>query len=138
MSDAEEFLEKVYSQEQMLGNYWNSKLVSMLHIIPFGTKAYIYAVATQPEFRGKGLASELIKAAIKHCKEQGFEEVLLIPDSEQLKTWYEGFGFEGSYPVVFDGYGYDFGTGEHSRDLAMRLNLNKGQAESQTTIVLKK
>jgi ribosomal protein S18 acetylase RimI-like enzyme len=82
--------------------------------------AYIYAVATQPEYRGRGIASNLLKEALQlveqSCK---FDCVALIPSSTESKRLYERLGFEDRQkPMLFPASDY-LGTGSVPHDLAM-------------------
>ncbi len=56
--------------------------------------AYLYAVATLPEFRGRGIAADIIKFAENHCKEAKYDFLCLIPQKESHFAFYERFGFK--------------------------------------------
>ena len=101
-------------------------MAAMLHILPFesesGRTSYIYGVATDPAFRGRGLASQLLREALRRCDEQGDEAVFLIPTPGEawLRDFYGRFGFAGAVPTEFRSPdGFDFGTGDPATDLAM-------------------
>jgi len=99
-------------------------IAAMLHIVPFGETAYIYAVATDPSCRRRGLAGNLLRRAIARCRAEGFRYAALIPGSDDLRRWYAGFGFAGTVPTRFRTRdGFDFGTGDPARDRAMILPL---------------
>jgi ribosomal protein S18 acetylase RimI-like enzyme len=96
----------------------------MLFVVPLQMweqrVAYIYAVATQPEYRGRGIASNLLKEALQlveqSCK---FDCVALIPSSTESKRLYERLGFEDCQkPMLFPASDY-LGTGSVPHDLAM-------------------
>ena len=123
--DAEEFLFNHYSNKNMLSiPYPNnpSKLASMLHIIPFGNIAYIYAVATAASMRGSGLATKLMGQALEKCRKEGFGMVALIPSNERNRQWYKGIGFvempQERQSFVADDE-YDFGTGNREADIPL-------------------
>ncbi len=79
----------------------DGKLVSMLFLLKGELKtcevsyplAYLYAAATHPEYRNKGLMKELIERVKKETAEQG---VLLAtkPASSSLFGYYSGLGFK--------------------------------------------
>lgn len=99
-------------------------IVAMVHTIPFrsaiGRIDYLYAVATDPSARGRGLASELIEEAVRRARERGAVAVALIPADEKLRAYYTVRGFEGDYPIrLHTPDRFDFGTGEAERDRAM-------------------
>ena len=58
-----------------------------------GKLAYIYAVATHPEHRGKGLASRLLEDTHAHLKELGYAGSVLKP-AAGLFPFYERLGYE--------------------------------------------
>ena len=102
----------------------NDVVVSMLFVVPLQMwdkrVAYIYAVATQPEYRGRGIASKLLKEALQLIETNGeFDLAALIPSSAESKRLYEHLGFEDSQkPMVFPTNDY-LGTGSIPHDLAM-------------------
>ena len=57
--------------------------------------AYIYAVATDPAHRGKGLASQLLNETHSHLKAQGYSGAVLKP-AEGLFPFYERLGYRTS------------------------------------------
>ena len=102
----------------------SGRVVAMLHIVPLQMweqrVAYIYAVATAPEYRGRGLASKLLWEALQYALERGdFDCVALIPSSSESKRLYERLGFEDiQKPMIFPANDY-LGTGSPPHDLAM-------------------
>ncbi len=58
-----------------------------------GKLAYIYAVATHPEHRGKGLASRLLEDTHAHLKAEGYAGAVLKP-AKGLFPFYERLGYE--------------------------------------------
>lgn len=60
-----------------------------------GKLAYIYAVATDPNHRGKGLASRLMTQTHAHLKELGYAGAVLKP-AKGLFPFYERLGYETS------------------------------------------
>lgn len=54
--------------------------------------AYIYGIATFASQRGKGIGSQLIRAALAHLKAE-YSAVFLVPAGESLFGYYERFGF---------------------------------------------
>ena len=52
--------------------------------------------------------------------DRGDDAALLIPSEEWLRGFYAPYGFSGTIPVTFASPdGFDFGTGDPSKDLAM-------------------
>ena len=102
----------------------NGEVVSMLFVVPLQMwnkrVAYIYAVATKPEFRGRGIASSLLKEAVQYvCIGEKYDIIALIPSSAESKRLYERLGFEDcQLPMEFSASDY-LGTGLPNHDLAM-------------------
>ena len=96
------FLIRYYSRRRMLCIERDGGMAAMLHLLPFeselGRTTYIYGVATAPEHRGEGLATELMREAMRLIEERG----------------------DDATPVEFvTKDGFDFGTGNAADDLAM-------------------
>ncbi len=56
--------------------------------------AYIYAVATLPEYRGQGLMTLLFEYLQKICADRNIQYLFLVPENEALFKMYEKTGFE--------------------------------------------
>ena len=54
---------------------------------------YLYAAATLPEYRSKGLMGRLIKEAQQFCINEGYDYISLVPADEGLYGYYGSFGF---------------------------------------------
>ena len=54
---------------------------------------YLYAAATDPEYRGKGIMGTLVAEAQAYCKEAGLDFISLVPANDGLYLYYERFGF---------------------------------------------
>ena len=118
------FLIRYYSRSRMLTAEYEGRTAAMLHLLPFesqlGRTTYIYGVATAPEFRRRGLAGKLMGEAMRLIADRGDDAALLIPSEEWLRGFYAPYGFSGAIPVTFASPdGFDFGTGDPSKDLAM-------------------
>ena len=120
------FLIRYYSRRRMLSIERDGRMAAMLHLLPFeselGRTTYIYGVTTAPEYRGRGLATELMREAMRLAGERGDDALFLIPTpgEEWLRDFYGGFGLEGRIPVEFvTRDGFDFGTGRAADDVAM-------------------
>lgn len=62
--------------------------------------AYVYAVATHPEFRGRGLCRQLMGEAHSLLKEQGYDAVLLVPQDTGLRKMYAAMGYRDATSVA--------------------------------------
>lgn len=56
--------------------------------------AYIYAVATDPDHRGKGLCRQLMEDTAQLLKVAGYDGILLVPQDENLRIMYGRMGYE--------------------------------------------
>lgn len=56
--------------------------------------AYVYAVVTHPEHRGKGLCRRLLAQTHERLKAQGYASVLLVPEQPELRRMYEKLGYQ--------------------------------------------
>ena len=55
--------------------------------------AYVYGVATHPDFRGQGLCRRLMADTHAHLAALGYASVLLVPQKEELRQMYLGLGY---------------------------------------------
>lgn len=55
--------------------------------------AYLYAVATAPEFRGQGLCTALLEDTHRLLTQQGYVGTVLVPGENSLFSFYEKLGY---------------------------------------------
>lgn len=55
--------------------------------------AYLYAVATHPDFQGRGLCRRLMADTHAHLRSLGYTGVLLVPQNEGLRAMYRKMGY---------------------------------------------
>ncbi len=136
------FLVRHFSHRQMRSVKIDGRLAAMLHLIPFDAGGrryiYIYGVATATEFRGRGLASRLLREAMAEIDAMNATAFLIpSPGVEWLRGFYEKFGFKGSVPVKFHtSDGFDFGTGNAATDIAMVRQSAQATAEQLQELLL--
>lgn len=98
-SDAfiDSFFQIAYSPERCKYIAEGDQIVSALYWFDCeyagGKLAYIYAVATDPNHRGKGLASRLLEETHNHLKALGYAGTVLKP-ANGLFPFYERLGYE--------------------------------------------
>lgn len=76
-------------------------VVSALYALPFTlctdgksiAAAYIYAVATAPEYRGRGYMALLMKNVEQLLAERGVRFIYLLPASDALRAYYARLGY---------------------------------------------
>lgn len=94
----EMFLEHGYCRQRML--YLTEDTILSAALCWFDLEinnqkwAYLYAVVTAPEFRGRGLCRRLLAQAESLWKEMGYAGALLVPADEGLREMYRKLGYE--------------------------------------------
>lgn len=126
-SFVDSFLVRYYSPERCVVRRDGNRVVAMAHIVPMqtdaGRTAYIYAVATDPAYRGRGLGRSVVGECVERARREGFDAVALIPSEDSLKSFYAASGFvDARMPISFCG-DFDLGTGDTARDRAMTVAL---------------
>lgn len=62
--------------------------------------AYLYALATKPQHRGKGYAHSLIKSTHALLKAQGYAGAILVPGSGSLFDFYSNMGYRKATTIT--------------------------------------
>jgi predicted N-acetyltransferase YhbS len=79
----------------------NDRLIAQLLAVPCSVGkhkgAYLYALATAPEYRGRGVMSGLMEFTQKQVSADGVMFFVLIPASASLFKYYSRLGFETGY-----------------------------------------
>lgn len=96
------YMEHRMTDENMLVIYEDGKVVSMASFLPvrylcngaYVDARYVYAVATLPEYRGRGFAGRILKFAYEHYG----QPLILAPAEESLMRYYETLGFCKAFP----------------------------------------
>lgn len=103
--DSEEYIKlffgKAYYDGECFGEVVDGEVVSAFYLLKCSVRyagkvyegRYLYAAATLPEYRGKGLMSQLISEATLYCKEAGLDFIALVPASDSLYGYYGRYGF---------------------------------------------
>ncbi|MBR5455280.1 MAG: GNAT family N-acetyltransferase, partial [Rikenellaceae bacterium] len=140
------FLARFYDPQLCFTHSEEGQVVAMAHIVPLTTElgrtAYLYAVAVDEFYRGRGLARKVISDALAKVREGWggeFDAVCVIPADESLRVLYAKFGFaDKRFAMSFGSRGgdrlgeecfvgahstFDLGTGNPESDLAMVLRL---------------
>ena len=95
------YIENRMTEDNMLTIREDGKIVSMASFLDASIKEgeaelpvkYVYAVATLPEYRGKGYAAKILEKA-----QEIFElPLVLVPAEENLVAYYEKQGFEVAF-----------------------------------------
>jgi len=99
------FLMTIGRDERCLVWEEDGKIVSMLFILPAKTFIhgdlrrinYIYACATLPDFRGKGLMKQMLEYAFHIAQQNLVFALFLIPANPTLSSYYKSLGFQNGF-----------------------------------------
>ena len=88
------FLELLPEMGSGLAAYENSKVIGAAYLLDAelstGEKCgYIYAVAVDKSYRGRGIGAELCRECLRLASQKGMSFVYLLPAEESLYAWYE-------------------------------------------------
>ena len=105
--DTEEFLdsffETAFSPERCLYIRLEERIAAALYWFDCqydGRKmAYVYAVATHPEFRGRGLCRQLMGETHALLEKRDYDGVLLVPQDMGLRKMYAAMGYRDATSV---------------------------------------
>lgn len=95
------FFKEAYYDGECFGEIADGKVISAFYLLKCSVRyagktyegRYLYAAATLPEYRGKGLMARLIGEAITYCKAAGLDFIALVPASDSLYDYYGRYGF---------------------------------------------
>jgi len=100
------FFKNEYSLCDTFAEIVDGKVVSVLYLLDCrvdfngGTYngKYLYAAATHPDYRSRGLMGKLIIEAIDYCKNNsGIDFISLVPANDGLYDYYGKFGFKTAF-----------------------------------------
>lgn len=119
------FLSRYYFNHCTLLEKADGHVVSMVFMIPcqtpFGLAAYLYGIATLPEYQQQGISSRLIQQMLEKCHQNGVAFTFLIPADESLKDYYAKFGYMDTQTNAVFESDMDLGTGDTKKDRIMIL-----------------
>lgn len=67
--------------------------------------SYIFALCTEPGWRGRGLGGSVLRETARRCFDRGAALACLHPASESLSRWYAGLGLETLSRVSYEAAG---------------------------------
>ena len=92
------FLETAFSEKRCRCLTWEGNLVSALYWFDCtyqGKKiAYLYAIATDKAYRGRGMCHRLMEDTHRYLQSCGYAAAVLVPDGEKLFGLYETMGYK--------------------------------------------
>ncbi len=100
------FFETAYSPRRCLCLEAEGRLLAAAYWLPCSLEgrqyAYIYAVATHPQARNRGLCRKLMEAIHGQLAQEGYVGALLVPGDPGLGTMYAkmGYGFFGGMDAI--------------------------------------
>jgi ribosomal protein S18 acetylase RimI-like enzyme len=91
-------------QEASLTLYHKGKLIGFSRLLPINeaTDGYLAPIGILPEYRGKGLAQELLKMSMQKLKELNYQTMSCYVSTCNLAaiTFYEKLGFESKHKLT--------------------------------------
>ena len=98
------FFKEVYFDGECFAETDGDKVVSAFYLLKCSIKCggkiyfgrYLYAAATLPEYRGKGLMGRLIEEAENYVRAEKIDFIALVPANDSLYDYYGKFGFNES------------------------------------------
>ncbi len=100
------FFEKEYSLCDTFAELCDGRIVSVLYLLDCRVNfngvtykgKYLYAAATHPGYRSRGLMAKLINEAIDYCKSNSeIDFISLVPANDGLYDYYGKFGFSTAF-----------------------------------------
>ena len=95
------FFKEAYFDSECFAEIIDGEVISALYLLKCIIKCdgkiyqgrYLYAAATLPVYRGKGLMSKLIREAQDYVKGENLDFIALVPANDGLYGYYSGFDF---------------------------------------------
>ena len=97
------------------------EVVGTLRLIDQPEHTKIGRVAVRQAFRGRGIARQMIRAAMDHARARGQERFYLTAQSDKL-SFYEGLGFVAFGPEFIDGGMPHRAMRDYERDSAVLVD----------------
>lgn len=123
------FLARYYAQDRAFLHREEGRVVGTCFLIlcetELGHVGYLYAIATLPEYRRQGIAAELVRQALDHCRDLQLTAALLIPADDTLAAYYAQFGFSQDRVALQFTHDMDLGTGDPDKDKALFIKLKE-------------
>lgn len=96
------FMEHQFKNAQTVVYEEDSKIFSMFFLFrcDFSINGksypafYLYAAATLPQYRGKGIMGKMLEFSKSYAAENGFDFIILSPAEKSLYNYYGRFGFK--------------------------------------------
>lgn len=105
------FFKNAYYDCNCFADIYADEVISVFYLLKCNIKyegktyngRYLYAAATLPEYRGRGIMSKLIKEALVYGINENLDFIALLPADDSLYNYYERFGFkEAMYKYRLD------------------------------------
>lgn len=121
------FLSRYYFTHCTFTEQVDGHTVAMVFMIPcqteFGLGAYLYGIATLPEYQRKGVATRLIQNMLEECRDKGARFSFLIPADPELVGFYGQFGYVPTQTRAEFRCDMDLGSGDKEKDRILVLPL---------------
>jgi predicted N-acetyltransferase YhbS len=103
----EYYMAEIFEPANTLVHEDGGRVVSMAHMLPmemdYHTRivpvCYVYAMGTDPAYRGKGLAAELMEQVFRELRQRDIPLAVIVPQEDSLFDYYGRFGFAGVFSI---------------------------------------
>ena len=127
------FFKEAYYDCECFGEIVADEVVSAFYLLKSSIKSggkvykgrYLYAAATLPECRGKGLMAKLIGEAIAYAEDENLDFIALVPADDGLYDYYGRFGFKQAM------YKYKYHTVNHTATMRAYREITDGKEFSE-------
>lgn len=116
-------------------------LIAMMHYHRFVSNetegAYIYGVATHPDWRGRDIARQMIEESIKLMSDDGLQLAMLIAEEQSLRSWYATMNFRllDNFTVTITGSdGMNFAMDDERMNIPMVRMIDASSHHNAVTL----
>lgn len=98
------FFQRVYTPDHSRVIRMDGRLAAALYWLDGESRgrkiAYLYAVATHPDFRGRGLCRELMEDTHRELADRGYAGAMLLPAGDGLRRMYRSMGYRDAVTIA--------------------------------------
>lgn len=99
------FFSRVYQPQNTVTAHLDGRLAGMFYLLPARLRcrdavlpiAYLYALAVEPDLRGRGIAGAILRYLDGLLPDRGFQAAVLRPAEESLFAYYARFGYDSLF-----------------------------------------
>ena len=104
------FLDEIFEQGSGFVYVDGERVISMAHVLTMEFRyhsntvpaGYIFAVGTDPSYRGRGLASEVLEHIFSELRQRDIPLAIVVPQRDDLFDYYRRFGFSEVFALTHE------------------------------------